>query len=112
MWEAGRDVCRDETFAETGRLPGRDVFYPGFKNCLYGKRDGTFFIPALKAGRDDFTLDNLQTQHNIVPYFFCIEHFEIQIWAYIILVHCIVLMVVLIIQKFYIVKVYLSGEIV
>ena len=26
----------------TGRLPGRDVFYPGFKNCLYGRRDGTF----------------------------------------------------------------------
>ena len=21
------------------RLLGRDVFYPGFKNCLYGRRD-------------------------------------------------------------------------
>ena len=26
----------------TGCLPGRDVFYPGFKNCLYGRRDGMF----------------------------------------------------------------------
>ena len=27
----------------TGRLrPGRDVFYPGFKNCLCGRRDGMF----------------------------------------------------------------------
>ena len=29
------------------RLPGRDVFYPGFKNCLYERRDGTFSIPGL-----------------------------------------------------------------
>ena len=27
---------------ETGRLAGRDVFYPGFKNCLYGRPDGIF----------------------------------------------------------------------
>ena len=43
----------------TGRLPGRDV-------C----RDGTFFIPGLHENvstRDDFTRDNLQSQHNIVP---------------------------------------------
>ena len=26
----------------TGRLPGRDVFHPVFKNCLYGRRDGMF----------------------------------------------------------------------
>ena len=26
----------------TGCLPGRDVFYPGFKNCLYGRREVTF----------------------------------------------------------------------
>ena len=26
----------------TGRLPGRDVSYPVFKNCLYGRRDGMF----------------------------------------------------------------------
>ena len=40
--EAGRDVCRD----------------------------GTFFIPGLHENvstRDDFTRDNLQSQHNIVP---------------------------------------------
>ena len=43
----------------TGRLPGRDV-------C----RDGTLFIPGLHENvftRDDFTWDNLQSQHNIVP---------------------------------------------
>ena len=54
----------------TARLPERDVFYPGFKNCLYGRRDGTFFIPGLHENvstRDDFTRDNLQSQHNIVP---------------------------------------------
>ena len=45
----------------TGRLPGRDVFYPGFKNCLYGRRDGMF------AGTGRFTRYNLQSQHNIVP---------------------------------------------
>ena len=28
---------------------GRDVSYPGFKNCLYGGRDGTFLILALKT---------------------------------------------------------------
>ena len=45
----------------TGRLPGRDVFYLGFKNCLYGRRDGIFagsFIPCLHENvstRDDFT---------------------------------------------------------
>ena len=42
IWEAGRDVCRD----------------------------GTFFIPGLHENvstRDDFTWDNLQSQHNIVP---------------------------------------------
>ena len=42
IWEAGRDVCRD----------------------------GTFFIPGLHENvstRDDFTRDNLQSQHNIVP---------------------------------------------
>ena len=32
-----------------GRLPGRDVFYPGFKNCLYGRLDRTFFILGLKT---------------------------------------------------------------
>ena len=31
----------------TGRFPGRDVFYPAFKNCLYGRRDGMF----AKTGR-------------------------------------------------------------
>ena len=52
----------------TRRLAGRDVFYSDFKNCLYGRRDGTFFIPALKtvymgggtrrlAGRDVFYSD-------------------------------------------------------
>ena len=37
----------------TGHLPGQDIFYPGFKNCLYVQeagqdvsRDGTFFIPG------------------------------------------------------------------
>ena len=51
--EAGRDVCRDGMFfistlgaayigGGTGRLQGRDVFRRGLKNCLYGKRDGTF----------------------------------------------------------------------
>ena len=71
----------------TGRLPGWGVFYSGFKNCLYGRRDGitgsVFFIPALKtvymgggtlfilglhenvSTLDDFSRDNLQ--HNIVP---------------------------------------------
>ena len=55
---------------------GRDVFHSGFRNCLYGRRDGMFagtgrfssqvymrmFLPE-----DDFTRDNLQSQHNIVP---------------------------------------------
>ena len=51
--EAGRDVCRDGTLfipalktiymgGGTGHLPGRDIVYPGFKNCLYGRRDGMF----------------------------------------------------------------------
>ena len=42
IWEAGRDVCRD----------------------------GTLFIPGLHKNVstwDDFTRDNLQSQHNIVP---------------------------------------------
>ena len=42
IWEAGWDVCRD----------------------------GTFFILGLHENvptRDDFTHDNLQSQHNIVP---------------------------------------------
>ena len=26
----------------TGHLPGRDVFYPDFKNCLYGRWDRMF----------------------------------------------------------------------
>ena len=54
----------------TGRLPVRDVFYPGFKNCLYGRRDGMYFIPGLHEiiyTRDDFTPENFQSQHNIVP---------------------------------------------
>ena len=38
----------------TGRLPGRDVFYPGFKNCLYGRRDGTGRLPGRLLGRDVF----------------------------------------------------------
>ena len=33
--------------AGTGRLPGRDVFCPGFKNCLYGRRDGDVFYPGM-----------------------------------------------------------------
>ena len=51
----GRNVCRGGTFAGTGYLPGGDVFYPVFKNCLYGRwdgtfaGDGTFFIPCLKT---------------------------------------------------------------
>ena len=28
----------------TGRLQGRVVFYPGFKNCLYGRRDRMFAV--------------------------------------------------------------------
>ena len=57
----------------TGRLPGRDVFYPGIKSCLCGRRDGIFsgpFIPGLHENiftRDDFTGDYLRSQHNIVP---------------------------------------------
>ena len=46
---------------------GGDVFYPGFKNCSYGTLE---FIPGLHENvstRDDFTGDNLQSQHNIVP---------------------------------------------
>ena len=42
IWEAGRDVCRD----------------------------GALFISGLLENvstRDDFTRDNLQSQHNIVP---------------------------------------------
>ena len=48
----------------TGRLPGRDVFYPGFKNRLSWEtgrdvcRGGTLFIPGLHenvSSRDDFT---------------------------------------------------------
>ena len=27
----------------------RDDFYSSFENCLYGKRDGMFYIPALKT---------------------------------------------------------------
>ena len=41
IWEAGRDVCRDGTFAGKGRLPGRDV-------C----RDGTFAGTGRLPGRD------------------------------------------------------------
>ena len=65
---------------------GRDVFYSSFKNCLYGRRDRTFFIPALKTvymggGRDVFysgfkiclygrrkvSIKSLQSQHKIIP---------------------------------------------
>ena len=63
-----------------GRLPGRDVFYPGFKNCLYERWDGTFFILGLKTvymgggtgrlpGRDEHTLqtDTALTTQQTVP---------------------------------------------
>ena len=39
IWEAGRGVCRDEAFAGTGRLPGRDVcldgVFAGILPCMY-----------------------------------------------------------------------------
>ena len=81
----GRDVCRYWTFfipalksfcmgGGTGCLPIPEVFYPGIKNSLYGRRDGTFadtgrFLSRLEnvSTRDNFTLDNLQSQYNIVP---------------------------------------------
>ena len=50
-------------------LPGWDVFYPGFKNCLYGRQNGTLFICGLHENvstRDDFPRDNLQSRHNIL----------------------------------------------
>ena len=55
----------------TGRLPGRDVFYPDFKNCLYGRRDGTFFIPGLHENvstRDDFTRETKNVPAKFFPY--------------------------------------------
>ena len=83
IWEAGRDVCRDRTFARTGRLLGRDVCRDGTfarTGRLLGRdvcRDGTFagtgrllgraYMRMYVSTRDDFTRDNLQSQHNIVP---------------------------------------------
>ena len=41
----------------TERFPGRDVFYPGFKNCLYGRRDGT--LARMGAFHSGVTADSV-----------------------------------------------------
>ena len=64
IWEAGRDVCRDRTFARTGRLLGRDVCRDGtFAGT--GRLLGRAYMRMYVSTRDDFTRDNLQSQHNI-----------------------------------------------
>ena len=63
MWKVEQDVFRD-----------RMLFIPGLKTVYMGGgmgcfRDTMLFIPSLQENvstRDNFTRDNLQSQHNIV----------------------------------------------
>ena len=60
----GRDVCRDGTFF----IPAlKTVYMGGATGCLPGRFSSWVHVNENVSSWNDFTRDNLQSQHNIVP---------------------------------------------